>query len=187
MAGEMTLKKANFKTAMFDCPDWKPITGYEGLYEVHWRGAVRNAENKLLLKPGLGGVGYFTVALAKNKLHKSFSIHSLVANHFIPKPEGKMWVNHKNGDKQNNHIANLEWMTPGENNSHAIKTGLRKSVWKAAGVIQYTLDGIEVARYRTSEDPIGFNSSLICRCCNKGMKYQHKGFRWAWINQPSKN
>src|SRR6188768_4091229 len=80
----IVLRVANYKTAMWNDPDWKPITGYEGLYEVHWRGAVRNAETKLLLQPGLAGNGYLTVSLYKNKSPKTHSVHVLNAYHFIP-------------------------------------------------------------------------------------------------------
>lgn len=116
----MILQKANFKTALLNSPDWRRLPG--DLYEVHWRGVVRNAETKLNLRPGLGGAGYLTVALN----HKTFPVHRLNAINFIPNPGNKRCVNHKDGIKINNHIANLEWNTHVENNAHATKIGLRK-------------------------------------------------------------
>lgn len=177
----MQLQDANFKTAMFDCNEWVPIKGYENLYQVHWRGAVRNAETRLLLKPGLAGNGYFTVALSKDKKPRTHTIHTLVSRHFIDNIENKKCVNHKDGNKLNNHIANLEYATHGENNSHAIRMGLKRKAHEPRGVIQMDMSGNEIARYPTSEHAPGFSSGNICLVCS-GKRNSHGGFRWAYIN-----
>lgn len=122
----MQLQVADYKRAMFDCPYWQPIAGYEGLYEVHGRGVIRNAKTKLLLRPGLGGAGYLTVVLIKNGTRKTFNVHSLNADAHLPNPDNKRCINHKDGVKTNNHISNLQRVTHRENNIHAINTGLRK-------------------------------------------------------------
>lgn len=178
----MQLTTAKYKTALFDCKDWKPIKDYEYLYEIHWRGVVRNAGTKMLLRSGLAGNGYFTVALYKDKKPKTHTIHTLVASHFVSNPKSKRCVNHKDGNKINNHVSNLEYATHGENNSHAIRTGLKRKSIEPKGVIQMDMDGNEIARYPTSEHVPGFRSGNICLVC-RGKRNQHGGYKWAYINK----
>jgi len=175
----MELKKANRQDA---CRNdvWRPVPGYEGLYEIHWRGIIRNAETLWILMPGIGGPGYLTVALYKDKIGKTFTVHRLNQKVWGVGVEKEM-VNHKDGIKTNPHISNLEYATRSENEIHGHKMGLKKPVRPPRGVIQYDLNGNEVARHHSSEIP-GFGSGNICRACNKGLKYTHKGFRWAFIN-----
>lgn len=71
--------------------------------------------------------GYFMVSLFFEGKHKRLYLHRLVAETFIPNPEGKAEVNHKDGNKLNNNLENLEWVTRGENLQHAYDTGLRES------------------------------------------------------------
>ena len=118
----MILRKANFHDALTNNNTARFVPGYEGLYKITYNGMVYSYVKNKFLKPGLGGVGYLTVSLN----HKSHSIHSLVANAFLPNPLNKRTVNHKDGNKLNNHLSNLERATNGENNKHAVDTGLRK-------------------------------------------------------------
>ncbi len=105
---------------------WKPIKGYEGFYSVSNFGRVRNNRNNKLLKLNNNGKGYLFVHLRKNKFNKSCYVHRLVLLNFIPNPDSKPECNHKDGNKLNNHMDNLEWNTRRENVHHAIKTGLSK-------------------------------------------------------------
>lgn len=123
---------------------WKPVTGYEGLYEVSNAGDVRRCGNdalgrkryigRLLYKATIRG-GYLRVIL-HGKAKKTYTIHRLVADAFIgPRPEG-CGVNHKNGNKTDNRPQNLEYCTQEENNRHAREVlGVRppkgKNHWKA--------------------------------------------------------
>jgi HNH endonuclease len=171
----MQLQKATRKKALLNSDEWQPLSGHAG-YEVHFRGYVRNSITKLILKAGKGG-GYLTVALNG----KTQSIHRLVATQFIPNPLDKKCVNHIDGNKLNNHVENLEWATHSENNSHAIRTGLKDSINKPRGVIQYDLNWNEIARYRTSEDVPGIRSGNVCRACNDPKKTAG-GYRFKFIN-----
>lgn len=101
----------------------KPIPEYEELYEVSSYGRVSNYRK--IMKTYQINSGYHALKLIKNGIRKSVLIHRLVAECFIPNPENKPEVNHIDGDKGNNRIDNLEWVTSSENKSHAYKTGLR--------------------------------------------------------------
>lgn len=104
---------------------WKPVVGYEG-YEVSNLGRVRSFKHgrERIMKLTSNGRGYMQLELCRNGEIKHHTVHRLVAQAFIPNPENKRDVNHIDGNKLNNHIENLEWATPHENNLHAYKTGL---------------------------------------------------------------
>ena len=92
---------------------WKNIQGYEGLYQISNLGRVKSLHynKEKILKPNKYGAGYYGVALSKNNKHKRYSIHRLVAIAFIPNPNNLPQVNHKDEDKTNNRVDNLEWCT----------------------------------------------------------------------------
>jgi hypothetical protein len=105
----------------------KDVKGYEGLYTIDEWGNVysikahkylRYYHNKRSKKRK--GSEYFIVRLSKYHILKFPYVHRLVAYAFIPNPENKKEVNHKDGNRKNNHISNLEWVTSSENSLHAI-------------------------------------------------------------------
>lgn len=114
-----------------DTPTWKPIPNYEGLYEVSDIGQVRSLtylrstghiRNGRVLNGCPDKEGYLQVALSKSGKPQTRKIHRLVMLVFVG--ESTLPVNHKDGDKKNNTLNNLEYVTPQENTIHAISTGL---------------------------------------------------------------
>ena len=104
----------------------KDVCGYEGLYKVDENGNVFSVRNNKLLKRMMFPSGYEYVHLCNGKgKTKLFRVHRLVAETFIPNPNNLPEVNHKDGDKLNNNVKNLEWCTNLENMRHSIETGLR--------------------------------------------------------------
>lgn len=108
---------------------WKPIGGYEGLYEVSNMGRIKSFYNseERILKKSKTTTGYWKIELRKNKIRKSFKVHRLVAFAFIANPENKPYINHIDGNPLNNKVDNLEWCTQHENLVHAYSIGLRDS------------------------------------------------------------
>lgn len=101
---------------------WKDIKGYEGYYQVSDEGEIRRLLKGGRTKPVKKREGlYYTVCLSKKCEKRTFNVHRLVAETFLEKPEGASEVNHKDGNKHNNHLENLEWVTPRENYIHAME------------------------------------------------------------------
>lgn len=111
---------------------WRPVMGYEGFYEVSDKGNVRRiakgrgAQVGKILKQANGTNGYKQVTLSKDCNQLICRVHRLVAEAFIPRQDGKDYVNHINGDKTDNRVENLEWVTRSENALHAYRVLGRK-------------------------------------------------------------
>lgn len=105
--------------------EWRPVKGYEGLYEVSNMGRVKSLHygKERILRPSDNSTGYRIVELAKQAPKRKL-VHRLVAEAFIPSPMNLPVVNHLDGDKHNNCVSNLEWCTYRQNTLHAIKLGL---------------------------------------------------------------
>jgi hypothetical protein len=109
---------------------WKEIKGYEGLYEVSSEGRVKSLGRKPgIMRPGLSN-GYLKVGLTKDGIRSRFRVHRLVAEAFIPNPDNKPEVDHINGDRKDNRVENLRWMTHQENNNNPVTLQRRSEVSK---------------------------------------------------------
>lgn len=179
---------------------WKDIKGYEGLYQVSNLGRVKSIPRKYtkkeerILKATIDH-GYMTIWLFKKGKGKGKRIHRLVAENFINKTnDERNIVNHKDGNKANNKVDNLEWCTQKENVNHAIKNGLfvfnpqlllEKGKIKGKEVIQIDKDGNIIKEWRTIsevEKTLGFNASHIGECC-KGKYKTANGYIWRYKNR----
>lgn len=111
---------------------WKPVPRYEEYYEVSNLGRVKRTKSGIgtqsgrILKGYTDPDGYKRVDLTVNNKSKGFFVHRLVATAFLSNPENKPQVNHIDGNKQNNNISNLEWVTQEQNMAHAWRIGLTK-------------------------------------------------------------
>lgn len=182
---------------------WKDVHGYDGLYQVSNTGRVRklrfinnrvNKEKTFLITPQLLDTGYYKVMLYNDGKYKNALVHRLVACAFIPEETGRTYVNHKDGNKTNNVVTNLEWCTQSENNRHAYRTGLRSAPatgrfgadsYKAIPVEMLDKDtGKVICRFGSLIDAAKYvgakKSCHICSCCKGKLKtaYGH-GWRYA--------
>ena len=107
---------------------WRDVVDYEGLYQVSNLGRVKSMAfgTVKIRKPVLANPGYLGLVIYKNNLPQSARIHVLVARAFIPNPEDKPEVNHRFGNKKDNRVSELEWMTGEENKKHAYDSGFYK-------------------------------------------------------------
>ena len=137
-------------------------------YSISSEGQVRNDLTNRILKQQIQN-GYCHCTLSINKKPKRCRVHRLVAIAFLDNPEKKEFVNHKDGNRQNNKVDNLEWVTPSENTKHAIQTGLTTSGRKRA-VVQYSLEGKQMMVFNSladAERETGVLNSKISLACQK--------------------
>ena len=146
--------------------EWKPIPGYDGKYEVSSYGRVKsykyNSDGRIL-SPGNNGSGYYFVYLCKDGKAKQRTIHRLVAEAFIPNPSNFLEINHKDEDKGNNHVTNLEWCSRGYNLAYG--TRLERI---SKPVVQLDKNGNFLAEYSSTHEASRVTSiaqSNICKCC----------------------
>lgn len=108
----------------------KKIKGYSNYY-IYSNGRIQNKKTKKFIKPRVRRDGYVQIDLCNNGEKATHYVHVLVGQSFLDNPENKTDVNHKDGNKQNNNLSNLEYMTRSENVQHAWDTGLRKKLAEA--------------------------------------------------------
>lgn len=187
---------------------WKDIPGYEGIYQISSQGRVKSlprlvkgknhrcpqgyqcTRKERVLSPAICGTGYWKVGLYKNGVMKNHNVHRMMAVAFIPNPNGYTQVNHKDGNKMNCKLSNLEWCTPSQNGKHAYavigivphqKNRYGEENNSSKAVLQKTGDGVVVQRWGSAMDAVraGFDSSCISRCCN-GESGRHRGYVWEF-------
>ena len=117
---------------------WCPIRGYEGIYEVSDQGRVKSIGygKERILRPVRNNNGYLLVGLRKNREQKWYLVHRLVAQAFIPNPDNLPQVNHKDENKTNNSVQNLEWCDRKYNCNYGTRN---QRISKP--VLQFTKDG----------------------------------------------
>ena len=160
---------------------WKPVVGYEGLYMVSNWGRIKSMNynhsgKERIMKQKIQG-GCYSVNLSKNGIIKTYLVHRLVAEAFIPNLNNYKEVNHKDEDKTNNSVDNLEWCDRGYNNNYGTRT--EKCSKK---VYQYTLDGKFVKEWKSTAEcgRNGYNYGHVAACCRGELK-THKGYIWKYL------
>lgn len=194
--------------------EWRPVVGFEDAYEVSNTGRVRsigryvksrwgqNWYNMHELKIQTSKKGYKTVVLHRDGDYYQKQVHRLVAEAFIPNPDNMEQVNHKDTDKANNNVSNLEWITPEENIRHAFKNGcfhrterqsdhsrkLQKETARkkciCVGMIEPdTGEVIGIFRsIKTAAAILGLSDEKISAVC-KGKRKTTGGYNWQYMEE----
>ena len=164
---------------------WKDIKGYEGLYQVSNLGRVKSLNGyhrkEIILKLRNNLYGYLTIGLSKNNISKRYKVHRLVAETFIPNPNNYEQVNHKDGNKLNNCIDNLEWCNRSYNMKHAYDNNLLE----CRPVNQYDLKGNLIKKWKGSKYAmveLGIWNANIVNCC-KGKRKSAGGYIWKYAKE----
>jgi len=145
-------------------------------YKISELGDVVN-KNGLVLKKQKHITGYYSVSLSVKGVVKTYLIHRLVAKYYHENKNNKPCVNHKDGNKRNNHYKNIEWVTHAENNQHAYDNNLNT----VKGVSSYDEFGNLVKEYKRLTDVVndGHLSSNVCYCCS-GKRKSHHNLIWKY-------
>lgn len=176
---------------------WLPVVDYIN-YEVSNLGNIRSKNRSttnsngithtyksINLKPSINKYGYYYVDLYANGNKRKMTVHRIVAIAFIPNPDNKPEVNHKDGIKANCTVSNLEWLTHAENNRHAFDTGLNIGMFgsdnpKSKPIIQLDKAGNVLNRFPSINEAqvkTGILRSHISECC-RGKAMSAGGYVW---------
>lgn len=188
---------------------WKDIKGYEGLYQISnfgnvkaleksvWNGKTNLYFPEIIRKPNFDKDGYLNITLSKNSKAKTFKIHRLVAKAFIDNPGNLPEVNHKDGNKSNNFVNNLEWITRSENQKHAFRIGLinqngpNNAMYGKLGkdnpnsipIYQIDINTNQIIKKFDSMASAGrklqVNTGHICQVCKDKRKTAY-GYKWKY-------
>ena len=163
---------------------WKKFIyeGQETDYSVSTQGEVRKDTTNYILSQS-SQQDYKFVGLIINGKQKRMRVHRMVALAFIDNPDNKPYVNHINGNRSDNNVENLEWVTPSENTQHAVDTGLFKS-GRARAVVQYNLNGEQMATFESASEAArqtGGSQSKITMCCRR-QRDSANDYQWRYYD-----
>lgn len=192
---------------------WASVDKYEGEYEVSNLGQVRSLDRVItysdgtvrrrkgkILKPHVDSSGYCTVYLSHNGNQSAKFIHVLVANSFLPKPDYKVEVNHKDGNKKNNCVENLEWCTHKENIAHAFATGLHSiplsdhmkkigvkgsnvSAQRSSIAVICETDGLSFVSQNAADRYYGYYPGSVCDAIKRNKPFKGRKFRKLTVSE----
>jgi len=154
-----------------DCMDYKEWNGYLVTVDGH----IYSNVSKRFLNPVLMNTGYYAITYKK----QTYNIHRLVAELFIDNPNNLPCINHKDGDKLNNCVKNLEWCTYSHNAKHAYDNGLYRNI---KPIIATDLKTGKETAFRSAREAegYGFSNQLISKCCT-GKRNYHKGHTFRFV------
>ena len=168
---------------------WKDIPGYEGYYQISNFGRIKSLArgkrfNEKIRVMRRQNNGYLYAVLSANNKRKTVRPHRLVALCFLENTHKRKTVNHKDFNKSNNHVDNLEWNTIQENITHACINGkhYRKPI------LQISLNGTLIREWESAyavQTECGFFSTNISRCC-RHLKKTYKNYKWEFKDEPHK-
>lgn len=157
----------------------KYIPGYEGLYAATEDGRIFSYKTNKFLKPSNNGFGYLYVDLCKNGVRKRYRVHRLIAATYLENPLNLPQVNHKDEDKSNNALSNLEWISPKDNTNYgtgkerSAKSRQKKVICIETGEIFESIDAAGKAKY--------IDPSCIGKVC-KGKGKTAAGVHWKYYD-----
>lgn len=171
----------------------REIKGYEGIYAISKTATIINLKTNKIRTPSIGNHGYHSVDLYKNNQRKTFLVHRLMAETFLDNHESKKTVNHKDGNKINNTLDNLEWASYSENHKHSYTDLGRKAYMEgrfgrlnhnSKPVQMCSQDGRFIERFDSimdAERRTGILNNGIVACL-KGKSKTSGGFKWRYEN-----
>lgn len=192
---------------------WKDAIGFDGVYQVSSLGRVRSCDRVIYYKNSklsgakskiehgkimsqcISNSGYYILRLRKDGERKCFYTHRLIAQAFIPNPENKSQVNHIDGNRLNNCVDNLEWVTMSENVLHAYRTGLNYGLRgdlspHKVEVLQFEKDGTFVMRWSCMAEAAraigGCKEGIYDVCKGRLGKKTYKGYVWKYADAVEK-
>ncbi|BBD20125.1 HNH endonuclease [Lactobacillus phage T25] len=172
---------------------WKDIEGYEGLYQISNMGRVRSLDRKDAREHRIKGKilaitsatnGYRKIGLMKDGNIKNHSVHRLVAKAFLDNPSNLPQVNHKDEDKTNNVVSNLEWCTQSYNNGYGTRNGrAAKANEKPIYVVTSSGNRYFFRSIEKAAELLGLSRGNVSTCLN-GKRKHHHGFSFEWAGDP---
>ena len=178
----ITMKNENQIINSVESEVWKPVVGYEGLYEVSNIGRVRSINfhksgKAKVMRPSLNTWGYPIVDLRKNSKRHSYTVHRLVALAFIPNPDNLPEINHKNEIKNDNTVENLEWCTRKYNINYGTAIKRRSKL-----IVEFDNNGNVVGKWKSACEASRYykiGRKNIYDCLH-GKQKTSKGFVWKY-------
>lgn len=171
--------------------EWMPICIFNGEFVANSKGEIKNAATGTVLKQRMDkrqGKGYLRVNIVFDGKHKTYSCHRLVLMAFKGIDLSKPQVNHKDGNKINNHIDNLEWCTGSENIQHAVKTGLKKTpIYEHIKGVGHPSNKTVLFNGKTYESvellsqELNLSAKNIARVC-RGERKTYKGLNFKYVH-----
>lgn len=185
---------------------WRPVVGYEGLYEVSNYGNVYSVKRECV--SGNGGIqnvgghclplnkwkGYLRVTLCKNGVQKNFSVHRVVAEAFISNPNNYPVINHKDENKTNNFVfvnqdgsidpdkSNLEWCSYSYNMSYG-EGAKNRALSNSKPILMLSLEGKPIRKFKSATEAGLFINNCFSphiNCCANGKRKTAYGYKWEW-------
>lgn len=173
---------------------WRDIQGFEGFYQVSNMGRVRSRDRLIvysngrhrhfkgqLIRPVKTNSGYWQIRMKKNERVTHEYVHRLVAKAFIPNPKGLPEINHKDENRLNNQVANLEW-TDRLGNINYGNRSKKFAVSRGFKVGQFTLDGKLIRAYYSTHEAgrHGYCQASVSKCA-RGKSKSYKGYIWKYL------
>ena len=169
--------------------EWKPIKGFEGYY-ISNLGRVKSTRSfkgtkETILKGSFNQQGYKVITMMKDNKAYTKTLHRLLAIAFIPNLNNYCCINHKDGNKLNNNLNNLEWCSYSYNNTEAYRIGLKHSRIKPKKVKQYDKNNNLINIWNSVNEAgrqLSISDGNICECCN-GNRRTAGNFIWRYVNE----